>query len=356
MMSDPIPGPPQHPHDPWARPPQGAVPPAHPWPSPPVGWGPPFPGPPAPAPGPVAAPPGSAYHEQGRNGRQGGGARTGEFFLAAALMLAGLLLVFFGAVIVSAVLGLEWAPDGSDSFFADPLFDNAVLLVSLASWIPAVLIAVRVCGKRPVGTLVSVVGRLRWGWLGWCFGLALGVLVLQNLVLSVWSLFQDGSEVVGGEVPGWPELLLSLVVLWALVPFQAAAEEFVFRGWLVQLFGGFLRSPWPGVAVASVLFALAHGFGQLSGFLLLCYSAAWWGWLTIRTGGLEAVIAIHTVNNLIAFSLSAVFGELADDGTAADAPWEALATELVFAPLFCLVVVRLADRRGITSRTPGPTV
>ncbi|MFE6855698.1 CPBP family intramembrane glutamic endopeptidase, partial [Streptomyces sp. NPDC057674] len=196
----------------------------------------------------------------------------------------------------------------------------------------------------------------RWKWLVWCLGLAAVVLVLQNLLLVAWSLFQDGSEAVTGETPGWTELLLSLLVLWALVPFQAAAEEFVFRGWLVQLFGGFLRSPWPGVGVASLLFAFAHGFGELSGSLLLCYSAAWWGWLTIRTGGLEAVIAVHTVNNLIAFSLAAFFGDLADDSTAADAPWEALVAELIFAPAFCLIAARLADRRGITARTPSVKV
>ncbi|MFD3637085.1 CPBP family intramembrane glutamic endopeptidase [Streptomyces sp. NPDC058664] len=274
----------------------------------------------------------------------------GEFFLALALMVAGMIFVFIGSVVIGMLLGVEWAPDDSDALFADPLLDNAVLLVVLALWIPAVLVAVRVCGRRPVGTLASVIGRLRWGWLGRCFGLAAVVLVLQNLVLIVWSLVQDGSETVSGKTPGWSELLLSLLVLWALVPFQAAAEEFVFRGWLVQLFGGFLRSPWPGVAVASLLFAFAHGYGQLSGFLLLCYSAAWWGWLTIRTGGLEAVIAVHTVNNLIAFTLSAVFGELADESTAADAPWEALVTEMVFAPAFCLIAARLADRRGITTR------
>ncbi|MGJ7416008.1 lysostaphin resistance A-like protein [Streptomyces cinereoruber] len=277
----------------------------------------------------------------------------GEFFLVLGLMVAGAIFVFVGSAVIGLLLDLEWAADDGDGIFADPLVDNAVLLMVLASWIPAVLVAVRVCGKRPAGTLASVTGRLRWGWLGWCFGLAAVVLVLQNLVLIFWSLFQDGSEMTSGKTPGWAELFLSLLVLWALVPFQAAAEEFVFRGWLVQLFGGFLRSPWPGVAVASLLFALAHGFGELSGFLLLCYSAAWWGWLTIRTGGLEAVIAVHTVNNLIAFSISAVFGELADDSTAADAPWEAFAAELVFAPVFCLAVARLARRRGVVARTPS---
>ncbi|MFE1558122.1 CPBP family intramembrane glutamic endopeptidase [Streptomyces sp. NPDC058734] len=309
-----------------------------------------------PAPGPVPAPPGAAYHEQGRNGRQRGGARVGEFFLALALMVVGLLLVFAGCAFVGAAFGLESAAEGSAGVFADPLLDNAVMLGAIALWTPAVLIAVRACGGRPAGTLASVTGRLRWGWLGRCFALAGAVLVLQNLVLFVWSLWQEGSAAVAGEFPGWSSLGLSLVVLWVLVPFQAGAEEFVFRGWLTQFFGGFARSPWPGVVVASLLFSLAHGYGQLSGFLLLCYSAIWWGWLTIRTGGLEAVIAGHTVNNLIAFSLAAVFGDLSEQSTAADAPWEALVVELVFTPVFCLLTARLADRHAIAARTPQPTL
>ncbi|MEU8779853.1 type II CAAX endopeptidase family protein [Streptomyces sp. NPDC048606] len=378
MMSHPIPGPPQDAHDPWALAPRESPKPVHPQDGPaPTPWPTPGPGPgqagfprqgayggapygrwpeaPVPAPGPVPAPPGAAYHEQGRNGRQRGGARVGEFFLGLALMVGVILFVFAACAVAGSALGLEFGPEGSTAVFADPLLDNSVTLVAIGLWTPAVLIAVRACGGRPAGTLVSVTGRLRWGWWGRCLALAGAVMLLQNLVMFVWSLWQEGDEAVAGEFPGWSSLGLSLVVLWALVPFQAAAEEFVFRGWLVQLFGGFVRSPWPGVVVTSLLFSLAHGYGQLSGFLLLCYSAIWWGWLTIRTGGLEAVIAGHTVNNLIAFSLAGVFGELSDQSTAADAPWEALVTELVFTPVFCLLAARLADRHAIATRTPRPT-
>ncbi|GFN06041.1 hypothetical protein Smic_45970 [Streptomyces microflavus] len=141
-------------------------------------------------------------------------------------------------------------------------------------------------------------------------------------------------------------------MLGALVPFQAAAEEYVFRGWLVQVIGRAVRSPWPAVVLASLLFALAHGFGELSGFVLLLYSALWWGWLVIRTGGLEAVITLHAANNLLAFGLAAGFGELASTETAADAPWQAMVVEFVFAPLYCLVVAWMAKRRGVERVSP----
>lgn len=166
------------------------------------------------------------------------------------------------------------------------------------------------------------------------------------------DLGEESAEPAGDGWPGWTSFLVTLAVLGALVPFQAAAEEYVFRGWLVQVIGRAVRSPWPAVVLASLLFALAHGFGELSGFVLLLYSALWWGWLVIRTGGLEAVITLHAANNLLAFGLAAGFGELAFTETAADAPWQAMVVEFVFAPLYCLVVAWMAKRRGLSGSAP----
>ena len=55
-----------------------------------------------------------------------------------------------------------------------------------------------------------------------------------------------------------------------------------------------LRTPWPGVLVSAVLFALAHGLGSAWGFADLVFFASVASWLSLRTGGLEAGIAMHT--------------------------------------------------------------
>ncbi|MFG3345757.1 CPBP family intramembrane glutamic endopeptidase [Streptomyces sp. NPDC048018] len=302
--------------------------------------------------GVVSAPQGSRYGEQSRNGRQGAWRRIGEFFAVIGLLAAGTLSVVLFGMAVAAVSGVRSAPDGSERLLADPLADEALGLLSLAIGIPAVMLGVRWCGSRPAGTLASVTGRLRWRWLGLCAGLAFAVTALNMGALMLWERLADGDGAFAGETPGAARLVGGLAVFLVLVPFQAAAEEFVFRGWLPQFFGGFLRSPWPGVVVASVLFALAHGFGGWSGFLLLLYSSLWWGWLVDRTGGLEAVIALHTANNVLAYVVALVLGQLADTGTAADAPWQALVAELVSAPAYCLLVARLAKGRGVTATRP----
>lgn len=310
----------------------------------------PYPG--GPQPGPVSAMAGSRYHEQARNGRQGGLRRLGELLAVLGLLGAGFIVAIGVSVLVGSVLGLEVAPDDSDRLLADPLADEAMGLLVLAAGIPAVLLAVRWCGNRPAGSLVSVTGGVRWRWLGLCAAVAFPVMAVELGVLALWSWLEEGDEVFAGDVPAPGRLLVGLVLFAALIPFQAAAEEFFFRGWLAQFFGGFLRSPWPGVCVASVLFALAHGFGSWSGFSLLLYSALWWGWLVIRTGGLEAVIAMHTANNVLSYGFALVLGQISDTGTAADAPWQVLVLELVSAPTYCLLAARMSSARGVASRRP----
>ncbi|MFE7533463.1 CPBP family intramembrane glutamic endopeptidase [Streptomyces rhizosphaericola] len=317
----------------------------------PQGWqGPPGAVPPA---GPVRAEAGSRYDQQGRNGQGGRFGWLGELSLVVLLLFVGIVVVTGFAAVLAAVLDAGPDAPGSEMFFEDPVTDMAFQLVGIAIGIPVVLWGARYLGRRPAGTVSSVLGRLRWKWLGLCAAVAVPMIIVQFGIMIAWTWGEESAEPAGDGFPGWTAFLVSLAVLGALVPFQAAAEEYVFRGWLVQVIGRAVRSPWPAVVIASLLFALAHGFGELSGFVLLFYSALWWGWLVIRTGGLEAVITMHAANNLLAFGLAAGFGELASTETAADAPWQAMVVELVFAPLYCLVMARIADRRGVARVSPG---
>ncbi len=311
----------------------------------------PPPGPVRPA-GPVRAEAGARYDQQGRNGQGGRFAWLGELSLVLLLVVVGILVVSLVGFVLAEVL--DAGPEAADSemFFEDPVADMALQLVGIAIGIPIVLWGARYLGRRPAGTVSSVLGRLRWKWLGLCAAVAFPLIIVQFGVLFAWTWGEESAESTGDGFPGWTAFLVSLAVLAVLVPFQAAAEEYVFRGWLVQVIGRAVRSPWPAVVLASLLFALAHGFGELTGFVLLLYSALWWGWLVIRTGGLEAVITLHAANNLLAFGLAAGFGELASTETAADAPWQAMVVEFVFAPLYCLGIAWLAKRRGVERVSP----
>src|SRR5690606_13115808 len=136
---------------------------------------------------------------------------------------------------------------------------------------------------------------------------------------------------------GWREFLVPMLVIVLLVPFQAPAEEYVFRGWLLQSVGActlensrwrigralsvVFRTPWPGIFIGSALFTAGHGYTVWATLDVVCFRAIA-AWVTVRTGGLEVAIALHVFNNLLAFGFSGAVGEL--DIVQGAVPWQVM--------------------------------
>lgn len=101
--------------------------------------------------------------------------------------------------------------------------------------------------------------------------------------------------------------LLGVALL--MVPFQAAAEELIFRVYALQ--GLFIRtkSVWWSVLISSVFFALVHvsnpEISTLGPSLLLYYLMAglFLALLTVQDDGLELALAFHVFNNLFGILL-----------------------------------------------------
>ena len=88
------------------------------------------------------------------------------------------------------------------------------------------------------------------------------------------------------------------------MPFQAAAEEYVFRGILMQTLGAWVRWAPLAIVLPTVLFAFGHIY-DVWGLLDVAAFGLAAAWITWRTGGLEAGIVMHTVNNVVLFLLLA---------------------------------------------------
>lgn len=237
-----------------------------------------------------------------------------------------------------------------DSMSADISTDDpgALLfqLVSIVLMLPCVLLSVAVVWRRHVGYLHSVAGHLRWSWLGWCTVLAFAV-VGTALGLSIVLAAATG-ESLGFDAPGGRALLVLLVVL-LVVPFQAAAEEYVFRGALLQLIGSWTRFAAIPVVATSLLFAAGHLYniwGLLSVFLFGVVAAL----VTIRTGGLEAAVALHVANNVLLLTLD-VLGLIDSSGEGAGM-WNEVVPSTVMCLVFWGLVELSARRRGLPRRRP----
>jgi len=177
------------------------------------------------------------------------------------------------------------------------------LNLSLVVLIPTAMLSIWIVhGVRP-RFLASVTGGIRWRWMLRCL----------VIVLPVWLVYMGGSLLfglpTGGPPPHWGWLLLIVVVM---TPFQAAGEEFFFRGWIMQNLGAWFSRPVVGLvvvtAVSTVAFSAAHGSPDIwvlgsIGCLAVAGCLATW-----RTGGLEAAITMHAVNNILVFVVTITFG------------------------------------------------
>ncbi|WP_307840321.1 CPBP family intramembrane glutamic endopeptidase [Streptomyces sp. G44] len=265
--------------------------------------------------------------------------------------VAAMLLVLLGSQVAGALWGRPVDADGFRVWGGAG--ETGLALLSLALLLPVVLLAARWAQRRPAGTVSSVAGRLRWRWLGRCAAMALPVVAgAFAVMLLLPSPAGDGTDDM--RWIGLPGFLAGLAMVCVLVPFQAAAEEYVFRGWLTQAVGAWLRSPWLAILPQAPLFAAAHGWGTPWGFADLVVFGLVAGVLTVRTGGLEAAIGLHVLNNLLAMGVSAaIVGALASEETAADMDWMSVCVDVVMLCGYAALVLRVAGRRGIEAVGTG---
>lgn len=275
------------------------------------------------------------------------------------LAILGAAFIAFTVLVTIAIVAIDAAGTG-DSFGqafdrfgteADPLFLLGTNL-SLAVAIPAAVLAIVVAHRLRPGWLSSVVGRLRWGLLLRLCLLALVVVV--GFTLLGGFLPADDDTVVDMadiELVSFSRWLVFAVVILLTTPLQSAAEEYAFRGYAFQALGAWFRTPWIGAIVTSLAFAFAHGTQNVPLFLDRFAFGLIACWLVVRTGGLEAAIALHVMNNIVIFLLTAAVDDIGDTLGMSEIPWPTVVVDVLQMVVFAWLADRYARRRGHAIRS-----
>lgn len=271
--------------------------------------------------------------------------------------------VYFGLNVVVSLLFIPVLMAFDPEYLQSAIFDQtSPILDTQHPWsivmgtllivlmIPAVLVAMLCLGIRPTGRVWSVAGRIRWGIIWRSFGIAALALLVQfavNIAVGIATTGLSGAELEPVDRTGFDATaaLISFGLVLILVPFQAAAEEVMFRGMLLQVIGSWLRRPWVAIGLSTIAFSAMHIYDiwGLIGVGMLGLVAAW---LTWRTGGLEAAISIHVLNNLLAFGVLAS-GLAGDTGQVEDSGGpESLIGQAAGLALYAWLVVRMFRKRG----------
>jgi membrane protease YdiL (CAAX protease family) len=223
--------------------------------------------------------------------------------------------------------------------------------VGIALMIPCAWLGLIIYGQRP-RWLSSVTGRLRWGWMFRLMGL-----------IAIPYLAMQAFDAVGGAFTGlsWrPYSLFMIIVVLLTTPLQCAGEEYGTRGLINRLLGSYGSariSFWIGAIGSSAVFMLLHAAQDpyLNAFYFTFgMTACWMAW---RTGGLEASIAMHVVNNVLAMSVLPFsdFSGIFERGAGSANALELVPLALVMLACVGIVEWQVRRRKPVAIAAPGAT-
>lgn len=283
---------------------------------------------------------------------------VGVFALVVAEILV-VPVVLMGAFMAGYAL---WG-SGDTQAWTDRLLDTsdptpaglAYLNLALAGAILVAWLLTRLLhGLRP-GWLASVRPRIRWTWFAACLGLSIAALLATLVVSALLPAQGEGTELSGGLNDFTTTTRDFALVVLLLTPLQAAGEEYAFRGYLTQAFGGLFRQRWVAVLVPALLFALAHGAQDAPVFFDRFAFGIVAGVLAITTGGLEAGIAMHVLNNWLAFGLALAYGDMASTLNPSGGSWWSIPVTLTQSLVYLGLALVVARRMGLRT-TADPAV
>jgi uncharacterized protein len=265
--------------------------------------------------------------------------------------LALITLLSFAAVELDLVLGLTSAASvaaGELSITPTLFLANNLLLASL---IPlSMLIQWAFFGVRP-RWMHSVTGTWRWHLIGRSALFIVPIFLLYTGVGLAVAL----ATMIGKPPSGNTVALLIIIVL--TTPFQAAGEEYGFRGFIARTVGSWSSRTGVSFAIgtiaSSIVFALVHFAADpwlIAYYLVFAVGMS----LIVRaTGGLEIAVLIHTLNNVLLLIPAVVLSSLEESlnrDVGAAGPYALVPMAVI--TIITLIVVRWAPRRRVIASAP----
>ncbi len=174
-------------------------------------------------------------------------------------------------------------------------WQSAVGLSAVAVMIPSLWLVTKIVRDRPFSSYSSSRG-------GWSSKVFWKVFPVAFICISIPIIVDE--LVYKHNINNFQMkfTLASFAVVTLLGPLQCIAEEYVFRGLLMQTFGSWFRIPIVAVILESVLFAAMHPYDMMGKIGIVVTGVvfsltAWMG------RGIEASSAFHIANNMTIFYL-----------------------------------------------------
>jgi membrane protease YdiL (CAAX protease family) len=222
------------------------------------------------------------------------------------MALAALVAAFGGALFGALVIGVIGSAAGSSFADPSPAVSISSTIVQDLSFIGAALLFANI-SARPLPEQFGLRPTRFWPAVGWMAAAFAAFYAFTLVWVAILGVSPDDTKLPDElGVKDSTYALLAVAFLVAVV--APIAEEFFFRGF----FYGSLRNwkgPWPAAVITGLVFGAIHVGSAEAAFLLplgffgfsLCL-------LRERTGSLYPGIALHCMNNSLAFGVSQHWG------------------------------------------------
>jgi membrane protease YdiL (CAAX protease family) len=215
--------------------------------------------------------------------------------LIVAIFIAGNIVLFLGFEQL-----IQRFPDAYD------LLLYAFMLLSFLPGFFGIMIVQKSWHRRSLRAMLTYTARFRWGNL-FRAGLAFQIVTSLFFGINVVLYPEDLQDLTIN--PDMNLFAIATVLSLLLIPFQAATEEFLLRGYLNQALIKYLRSPGLVFFITSAGFAALHisnpeAEGQMIPYLLVIFMFGIAACILLYfEGGLESAIGLHIFNNIFVFSI-----------------------------------------------------
>ncbi len=192
-----------------------------------------------------------------------------------------------------------------------------LMLLIFVSTMVGIILVVKYIHKLKMIDITTTRAGVDWQRIFFSFGLW----GIMSAVLTIASYYGSPEDFVVNFKP-IPFLVL-VFISFTLLPIQTSAEEYIFRGYLMQGLGLLAGNRWFPLVITSVMFGLMHIMNpevEKMGYIIMIYyigTGFFLGIVTLMDEGMELALGFHAANNIVTALL-------------VTSEWSALKTESVF--------------------------
>ncbi|MDR4947902.1 CPBP family intramembrane glutamic endopeptidase [Neobacillus cucumis] len=182
----------------------------------------------------------------------------------------------------------------------NPLLYFTLINSQFLFWLLGLYVAVRFIHKRKFTSLITPNRKIDWKRIGFGF---LTYFVILSMTTIIDCLLNPGNYSFNDSRVS--DFLILFVLVLVFTPIQTTCEELFFRGYLMQLFGKWIRIPFLLSLIVGSIFGALHFTNPEMGYSPILFGADYlltgiiWCYITAKTNSAELSIGAHAANNML---------------------------------------------------------